>query len=311
MKNIILAWLPLGFLLLTGLAALPACDVINNPQPLKITVSAGRRDTLALDSAEARLLPAAPVQRVLLEDFTGQYCGNCPRAAHMADSLRQAYPGRVLVTEVHVTDYFAAPRPPHFPIDFRVPTVSQEIDQTFDLANRGLPQGAVNRSPVAAANNDLVATYTLWPAVVASQLARPPQVDLRLTPLYNKTTRLLRLKVSTTYAAALPGRDLRLGILLVEDSLPGAQKDYRLPRATQPDQTDEYYVHHNVMRAALTGTFGSAQVSSPTAGKNLVTYLGYQLPAPTVWNDRRCSLVAYIADASTRQILQAATVKLF
>ena len=248
-------------------------------------------------------------QNVLIEDYTGQYCGNCPKAAHMGDSLRERYPGRVLVTEVHVTDYFAAPRLPHFPIDFRVPLVSQELDQTFDLSNRGLPQGAVNRSQFAAAGNDLVATFSLWPAVVAQQLALAPVVELRATPLFNRSSRLLYLKVATKYLTALPGRNLRLGIMVVEDSLVGAQKDYRLNRTQFPDQTVDTYRHHNVMRAALAGTFGTAQVSGPAAGQRFSTYLGYQMPAASVWNDRKCSVIIYVADADTRQILQVAQAR--
>lgn len=309
MKKSSFAWIaPATLLVLGSLAALPACDVIDNPQPEKTTVSAGKRDSLALDSAEAAHGVPTLVQNVLIEDFTGQYCGNCPRAAHMADSMRQKYPGRVFVTEVHVTDYFAAPRLPHFPIDFRVPTVSQEITQTFDLDNRGLPQGAVNRAPFAAANNDPVATFSLWPGVVAAQLALTPTVELRATPLFNRTTRTMRLKVSTKYLTAMAGRNLRMGIIVAEDSLFGAQKDYSLNRALNPDQTTEHYEHHNVMRAALAGTFGSPQVNGPTTGQQFKTYLGYQLPA--AWDAKHCSVIVYVADATTRQIVQVVQAKL-
>ncbi|WP_210522091.1 Omp28-related outer membrane protein [Hymenobacter terricola] len=311
MKNNSFAWLaPVALLVLGSLAALPACDVIDNPQPEKATLSAGRRDTVALDSAEATHPAPTLVQNVLIEDFTGQYCGNCPRAAHMGDSMRLRYPGRVVVTEVHVTDYFAAPRLPHFPVDYRVPVVSRELDQTFDLSNRGLPQGSVNRSPFASANNDPVATFSLWPGVVTSQLALAPTVSLRATPLFNRTSRLLRLKVATKYLTARPGRTMRLGIMVVEDSLVGAQKDYTLDRTLNPEQIVEHYVHHNVMRAALTGTFGSSQVLAPTAGQQFNTYFGYQMPAASVWNDRKCSVIVYIADADTRQMVQVVQAKL-
>lgn len=324
MKKNSFAWLvPSALLVLSGLAALPACDVISDPQKPTATISAGQRDTLALDSAEATHPVGTVVQNVLIEDYTGQYCGNCPRAAHMADSMLHKYPGRVIVTEVHVTSYFAAPRLPHFPLDFRVPDlakqkltgipntdVSDEITRTFDLDNRGLPQGAVSRAPFPDANNDPVATFSLWPGLVASELARTPTVDLRLTALFDRNTRLLRLKINTKYLAAMLGRNLNLGLVMIEDSLVGAQKDYRLNRTQYPEQTVEEYDHHNVTRAVLAGTFGSPQVSSPTAGQQLVSYLGYQMPAASVWNDRKCSVIAYIADADTRHILQVVQAKL-
>lgn len=311
MKKTSFAWLSHAVLLSATLAALPACDVIENPQPVKITSALTFTEQSRLDSVELKSPAPALTQNVLIEDYTGQYCGNCPRAAHMADSLHQRYPGRVLVTEVHVTDYFAAPRLPHFPIDFRVPVVSQLVDQTFDLSNRGLPQGAVNRTLFAAASNDPVATYSLWPAVVTAQLALAPTVELRATPLFNKVSRKLTLKVATKYLTAQPGRTMRLGVIVVEDSLIGAQKDYRLNRVQFPEQTDDAFVHHNVMRAALTGTFGTQQVVGPTAGQQFGDYLGFQMPGASVWNDRKCSVIVYVADANTRQIVQATQVKLY
>jgi hypothetical protein len=318
MKKISFAWVtPAVLLALGSLATLPACDVIDNPQPAVVTSTLTKAEQSELDSVEATQSAPAVTQNVLIEDYTGQYCGNCPRAAHMADSMIHKYPGRVLVTEVHVTDYFAAPRLPHFPIDFRVPDfskpipnvlVSTAISQAFDLDNRGLPQGAVNRTPFASANNDPVATFSLWPEVVADQLALAPTVALRTTPLYDRSTRTLHLKTVTKYLANMENRTMRLGIILVEDSLVGAQKDYRLNRAANPEQTTEHYEHHNVMRVALAGVFGTTQASNPTASQQFNDYLGYQLPAN--WDDRHCSIIAYIADANTKQILQAVSAKL-
>ena len=292
-----------------GLALLAACDTIDNPVLPAVTSSLTPAEQTALDAAEAQL-PAPPddQQRVLIEDYTGQYCGNCPKAAAVGDSLHRAYPTRVFTTGIHVTDYFAAPRPPHFPIDFRVSAVASELDRYFDLANRGLPQGAVNRHPFAAANNDPVATFALWPQLLTTQLAQRPAVALRVTPLFDPATRMLRLKIATNYLIALPGRTLRLGVVLTEDSLVGAQKDYRLNRTRFPAQTVEDYEHHHVMRAVLAGTFGTAQTTGPVATQRFVSYLGYQMPPETTWRARRCAVLAYIADADTRQLLQVTRV---
>ncbi|MDO7873974.1 Omp28-related outer membrane protein [Hymenobacter sp. ASUV-10] len=318
MKKISFAWVaPAVLLTLGGLAALPACDVIDNPQPEKVTLSAGRRDTLALDSAEA-LLPAGPVvQNVLIDDYTGQYCGNCPRAAHMADSMERKYPGRVFGVEVHATDYFAAPRA-HFPIDFRAEGVARDL-VWLDLDNRGLPQGAVNRAPFPEANNSPIATFSLWPNAVANQLALSPTAELRATPLFDPVSRLLRLKVNTKYLAARPGVKVNMGIMVVEDSVIGAQKDYRLNRSLNPDQTTEKYKHHNVLRAAIPGIYGAQQVMGPTAGQQFTTYLGYSMAdttahaptaaAPSKWNARSCSVIVFLSDADSHQILQVVKSK--
>src|SRR5688500_18814574 len=53
-------------------------------------------------------------RKILIEDFTGHFCQNCPAAAEMVDSLSNAYPGQVIGVGVHI-DFFAEPCPPHAP----------------------------------------------------------------------------------------------------------------------------------------------------------------------------------------------------
>lgn len=286
-----------------GLSVLPGCDVIDNPVPEQATVSAGRRDTLALDSAESAQPAATPVQRALLEDFTGQYCGNCPRAGLVAASLDQQYGERLVVLEAHVTDYFAAPKTNEvrYQTDFRAPTVSQELNDYFGLELLGLPNGAVNRAPISGATSQLVG-FSNWGTAVATQLAQTPQQDLRVTRLYNAATRKVRLKISSRYLTAQPSRTFRLGIYVSEDSLLGWQKDY-----TRNPADVANYAHRHVLRTALSGTFGQIQALNPTAGQTFATYLTYDLPA--TWQDKHCAIVAFLADDATKQIVQVAEVK--
>lgn len=299
--------LPVGLLALTALGTLPGCDVIKNPQPLKVGAAAAasaRNDTLALDSAEAARPVPALVQRALLEKFTGQFCGNCPTGDRLiSSSLRPQYGSRLTVLEVHAVDYFAAPKAyePYLN-DYRVAGVSQELATTFGIS--ALPKGTVNRS---LRGGTAVLETADWNTVIAQQLAQTPQQQLRLTPLYNPTTRRLRLKVGTRYLAAQPGRTFRLAVFISEDSLVSGQKDYNNPAG--PGQQDiARYVHRDVLRAALLGTFGTAQAAGPAANSTAATYLTYQVPA--AWQDRRCKLVAYLADAADRRIVQVSEVPL-
>ena len=49
-------------------------------------------------------LPAAEVQRkVLLEDYTGQMCTNCPDAHRLIASMQTQYPGQVIAVAIHLS----------------------------------------------------------------------------------------------------------------------------------------------------------------------------------------------------------------
>lgn len=300
-----------GFVLLAAWAVAAGCDTIALPVPPDVTSSLTPAEQQVLDAREQQQPAPANQQRALLEDFTGQFCGNCPRAGAIAQQLKTQYGERLVAMEVHVTNFFAAPKAyvPYL-VDYRVPTVSLEIENALGLA--ALPKGAVSRVPYGGSSSPVL-EYAEWGAAVAAQLAKAPQQELRLTPRYDSTTHLLHLKVASRYLVAQPQRKFRLGVFLSEDNLVGGQKDYDRP-AGQQDLTN--YVHHHVLRAALTGTFGTLQATNPLKDQAYVAYLGYTLPAATAnpartqWNPKNVSIVAYLADDATKEIVQVAEVKL-
>jgi hypothetical protein len=305
------ATLTKGFMLLATWAVVAGCDTIEMPVPPEVTSSLSAAEQQQLDTREQQLPAPTNVQRAFLEDFTGQFCGNCPRAGAIASQLKNQYGERLVAVEEHETDYFAAPKAyAPYQVDYRVPVVSQEIENAFGLA--ALPKGAVSRQPLGSASS-LVLEYADWGTAVAAQLAKTPQQELRLTPLYDSVTHVLRLKVASRYLVAQPNRKFRLGVFLAEDNLVGGQKDYDQPAGRQ-DIFD--YVHHHVLRAALTGTFGTLQATNPIKDQAYVSYLGYTLPAltsnpaKTQWKAKNVSVVAYLADDATKEIVQTIEVKL-
>jgi len=84
-------------------------------------------------------------QKVLIEDFTGFRCGNCPAASEIANNLYKAYKGKVIVLGIHSGPTFASPRGKLYAEDFRT-SVGEELFTTFLGANGGQPNGMVNRA---------------------------------------------------------------------------------------------------------------------------------------------------------------------
>ncbi len=56
-------------------------------------------------------------KKVLVEDYTGHKCGNCPAAAEVLTALESQYPGKIVPLAIHA-GFFAAVSAA-YPTDFR------------------------------------------------------------------------------------------------------------------------------------------------------------------------------------------------
>jgi len=234
----------------------------------------------------------AAVQKVLVEDYTGYLCGNCPAAADVLKQIIDLYPGRVVAVAVH-SGYFATPNTAH-PLDFRTP-VGDEFNTFFGVSRAGNPNGMVNRTEW---DGQRIVSPNAWTAAVASYLEQQPVAKLKIKPAYQAASRQLTVAVDVTYLQT-GSADHRLVVLLTENNIIGYQKDYRL----SPADVEEYE-HNHVLRAALSPTWGEAlSGSAPAAGQTISKSFNLTLPADYVAEN--CHVVAYLAHDGTRQVLQA------
>src|SRR4051812_25265537 len=69
---------------------------------------------------KATCKPETVFKKILVEDYTGHKCGNCPAAARELARLDSIYPGKVIPMAVHA-GYYAGVTPgsnPPYPTDF-------------------------------------------------------------------------------------------------------------------------------------------------------------------------------------------------
>mgnify|MGYP001169291544 CR=1 FL=1 len=81
-----------------------------------------------------------PINKVLMEDFTGTWCGYCPPVKLAIEQARQLYPENISVVATHQNDQFALP---------------QEEQLTSALGPFGLPESRINRTTEWFAPYDL------------------------------------------------------------------------------------------------------------------------------------------------------------
>lgn len=282
MKRIRLPLLAFAVATLVG-----ACDVIDAPYR-ETPVNPGGGDSIK--------------QNILLEDYTGHTCGNCPEAATIAKQLETTYGAdRVIIVAVHAGP-FAYTELPDYPTDFQTPEGTQ-LDNTFRISRAGNPNGMVNRT---ARNGKVILGKDQWATVVSGLIASKPAVDLDVSHTYNAATRTVDITAKVKYLSAGTS-DYQIVALLTESKIFADQKDYRRNPSHVPD-----YEFEHVMRSSMNGTWGEALSAQPVAaGQTVDKTISYTIPADKTWKPENCSIVVYVhRHNTTKEVLQVKQAKL-
>jgi hypothetical protein len=262
----------------------------------------------------SEILPATDtIRKILIEDFTGHLCQNCPPAARMMDSLERAYPGQIIGVAVHY-DFWAAPcltpqdlpqgaPPGSFTEDFRVAAEDAAYQATFTTSNFYLPAGLINRSNFFPSL--LPVQLSGWSSTVATLLAQPMTAYLKITPSYNSASRMLNVNVTGEFMTDTTG-NYNVALFLVEDSLIGYQKD----ASVSIGGLVANYRFDHVFRGCI-NTPGNITGDPVIAGTiSAHTGINYMMPnafhVSNSFNDQRCKIVAFLYKTSDQGVLQAA-----
>lgn len=240
-------------------------------------------------------------QNVLLEDYTGHLCGNCPAAADRAKEIQTLYgKKRVIVVAVH-SGHFARTNP-EYPIDWRSPE-GEELNTAFGNSRAGNPNGLVNRKE---RNGKFILSVGDWASATAQELERTPAMGIKATTQWDAATATVTATVELNYLTT--GQpDYYLAGYLIEDGLVGDQLDYRV----NPSHVKDFAFDH-VLRASVNGTWGQ-QVSATTvaAGTKIQKQIQYTFPAGKSWNPAKCQLVFFVHrynNPDTKEVIQVISV---
>jgi hypothetical protein len=138
--------------------ALASCDE-EAPPGLNFAPERSVFDTTYITNS----IPAAQATNVLIEDFTGVKCPNCPRAQGVAKKLMSDYPGRVFVMAMHpgkgllatLTSPFKTPGDDHdSKYDFRTEEAADLLTMLGGTSQ--LPIGSINRTLFSSENAILI-----------------------------------------------------------------------------------------------------------------------------------------------------------
>jgi len=234
--------------------------------------------------------PDEHVKKVLLEEFTGHKCPNCPEAAIVADNLKAVYGENLVVLAVHAGFYAIPSASGDFTADYRTPA-GNELNNFFGFA--GYPSGLVNRADYQGSK---VLFKDSWEGAVEAQAALAPQADIAIENIWNDNTRLLHCMLETTFLEDLEGV-YNICLLITESHIVSPQQ------TMQGIQTD--YIHNHVLRSYITCTWGDPVGTSGQALSGVKQTNSYNFTVPAAWDVDHCEVVAFIYNTVTLEIIQA------
>lgn len=235
------------------------------------------------------------VKRVLLEDYTGHDCVNCPTAAVAAEDLKELYGERLVVMAVHA-GYFARPTS-ELPEDFR--TNAGEVWDPFFIGVLGNPNGLVNR--VEKASGNYVFNFGEWSTAVSLELEKEAEAKITIENKFEQNK--LTSTVTSEFLNALDGT-YNLLFCITQDSLTGPQKN----NDTNVGETPiiENYMFMHVLRYT-NSVWGDLVTDNVEVGKEYESTFTVEFEED--WVPENCHVVAFISNSETKTVVQVKEAK--
>lgn len=275
------------FSITTILLCLNACDIVEEPY-----INSPNDNN---DSNEV-------IQKVLLEEFTGHQCPNCPEGSALAKQLKNLYDDSFIIIAYHA-GWFAKTSS-NFTTDFTTP-VGDQLYETFGIQSN--PSGLINRRDDLTDGTDLVLGSTQWSSAAAAAIEEEPKLKLSISHTYNSSNKSLSVTVNaTTLAETNP---LLISVFITEDGIISPQKTPSDDPNANEDGVISDYVHSNVFRTSLNGAWGT-KIFKDGADVNQTASVTENGTIDNNWVESNIKIVCFAYEEESGSIIQAEYVKL-
>lgn len=285
----------------------------------KYTVEFLLNDDETVVKGEVKNLTFEPEKHIVLEEYSGRDCGNCPLGIVAMENIQKLYPGKMI--PVAVLTYQGDP----------LGSGLSAYSAFLGMESAGAPSGRINRSevlyPMVDINGDISfsgaeAGSEVWLDRFMKEIAEPAEAEITFTSVYDETTNKATVKTETRNALNADNTALNIFAVVLEDGLIDYQANYYASsedadlgewgKGGQFGQSYAYPVTKNhVARGTWGYTFngtGGLIPSSITAGEVYENEFKMDLPS-TVQDVNNCELVVMLIDAVTGKILNASAGK--
>ena len=232
-------------------------------------------------------------KNVLIEDFTGQKCVNCPNASNLIHKFQNGNIGQhVIAVSIHGGSM-------SYSVDKLPFGLATEIGEEYNThwGVKTWPNGMVDRKGG-------LQEYTQWGTSVAQRVKLEPAVDISISTDYDGNltdaswgTSTVNVTLDETLDGAL--KNAHLNVWLTESNITAMQ--------LQPDGSNKTdYVHNHVLRHVLTPAYG--EVVSADAEGHATWTATYDVPKVygkgSKTNLIMMYVVAFVTSGETGEVLQ-------
>ena len=249
---------------------------------------------LATTLKAQNLVSTDPYKRnVIIEEYTGVYCGYCPDGHRIANELAAKYQDRLFVLNIHTGGYANDAS-----IDFRT-----EDGNIIGAKVNSFPTGNVNRLANKAVGRDT------WSLYVEQQVEQMAECNVAGQVVIDKDARKATVTVEVYYTANSVSETNYLNVVMLQDNIIAYQNGSYL----NPDQVvGGQYRHMHAFRDAITPTWGE-DIAPTTAGTFITKTYEYDIPAKIGSFDVDIDDIEFVAfvtetkneDESTTPVLNA------
>lgn len=231
-------------------------------------------------------------KKVILEEFTGINCVNCPSGHAIAKQIQENNPGNVFLINIHQGG-FAAPSGSQ--PDFRTPFGNAIVNQSYSVGAFGYPSGTVNRHNFPGMEMAGAGTTAMgrgmWSAASNIILQEASYVNVALESEVDFQTRQMTINVEVYYTGNSPENTNKLNVVLLQNNTLGPQTGGGM---------GNNYNHMHRLIDMITGQWGE-DITTTTAGTFVSKTYTYTIPEdlnniPIVLGE--LELVAFVAEGN-------------
>lgn len=224
------------------------------------------------------------VKKVIIEDYTGGWCGWCPEGTIILENLKAQYPATMIPIANHNGDALQTPE-------------GAAVDNALQVTS--YPNGSIDRKKFPSEAKTSV-SRSKWVSYFNQRAAEAAKVSVGFAnKTFTASTVTYDADVKVKFVSAPKANvPLKLQVYILEDSIPATGSYYQLNYSSSVQggkDTLNPWFHNATLRKALGGNWGfaSAIPSTPVIGTEYTHHISFTIPP--AWVKKNIHLVAFVA----------------